>query len=1669
MIPTSSPDSRSRLIQIFRYLQALNQLRNPIQREVNNQNWVLWFHDIPDHPFIRRGIISDPTTTNDENAISSDDDFILKVKRPVLTDPPEPPKDLLPWLQSGWQNVDGKIVVQPALTTGNGNKTNKFTDEPRLKTLLDEWSKRREAWAIAERPVRATHAIFEKLYALYSQLEREGERQELMLGDGLLEWQPTQVLSIHHPVLLLRLQLRFDPEIPEFTLLEASQTSELFTAIFQTIPGIKATEIARSREDLEQGNWHPLGGKDTEAFLKRMVNRISSQGEFLLPGMRPKNTAAPAISRDPVIFLRPRTLGISTALEAILEILPDNNALSTLPYSLTSLTGLETPPNIVESTPTPYAPNGEDESILLSKPANAEQLEIARRLDKNGAVLVQGPPGTGKTHTIANLIGYLLSQGKRVLVTSEKPKALRVLREKVVEPLQPLCVSILDDDNRKEMERTIDAISERLATTDAYRMEREADKLTQQRLDIIRQLRETRQKLAEARGSEYRTIAVAGQSYAPTEAARFIKHHQEDAGWIPGPVKEGAALPLSTGELLELYHSNAVLTPRDEREIVLLLPESNILPPPLEFEQCISQQKALASDNFNYRRNLWSVNTGGSAPERIVQLQQRLTQEIEPLRELNGWRLAAIVAGRDGGAWRQVWDDLLAEIEQLYTFAAQAQLKILKYNPIVPPDILENRGGKVLDDIVNYLKQGGKITGFKLLTRREWKAIIESTSVNGKPPELLEHFEALRDFIHLQTMRKNLASRWQRQVMTLGGFENRNFGVAPEKTLHEYVAPLRQCLHWYSDVWAPLENEIKRQGFLWDAFLAEMPIINADHGDILRLREAVVEKLPPIIMAEMNRRQYAQNEERLRNVEQAVERVSGTSTKAEVVYRLHTAIKEQDPQSYRMAYESLTDLHAKRDIARQRKTLLAKLESVAPSWANAVRERTGVHGADNLPGDAEMAWQWRQLSDELNRRARTSLEELQDKITGLNNELFRITAELVEKRAWAAQVRHTSLEQQRALQGWRALMKKVGKGTGKRAPYLLKEARELMPICQTAVPVWIMPLSLVARNFDMKRNSFDVVIIDEASQADITALIAVFMGKQVVIVGDHEQVSPVAVGQNLDNVQHLIEEHLKGIPLAAMYDGKLSIYDLAKTTFQLVCLLEHFRCVSPIIQFCNELSYNGKIKPLRDDSEVRRRPATIAYQVNGSSKNGKVNEEEAITIASLLISASEQPEYRDATFGVISMVGQEQAYRIETLLRDHMLPTQYIQRRVLCGDAAQFQGDERDVMFLSMVDVPAENGGPLTMRAEEANDSMYKKRFNVAASRARDQMWVIHSLDPNNDLKSGDLRRRLILHARDQQANNAARQQQEAKTESEFERQVFQHLVNAGYKVTTQWPVGAYRIDMVVEGDGKRLAVECDGDRWHPQEKLEEDMARQAILERLGWRFVRIRGSQFFRNPEQAMEPVYAKLRSLQIPPEGMTTTSTATQDGQELKDRIIRRASLLREEWKNGKSSILSTSQVKSPSVFQQNSAPFQKSTTLTTANSPVRATGVQTNATRDTGIAATNGATPKPQQAMTNASIEKPYTPQLPARKVEENPNISFDKIAPTPEGIQSLIVYLVNQGITVLDKRPSGGTLWALGGSELSPIMHRLKAKGIVFVFTQKGGKATDYKMGWYLPRT
>src|SRR5437016_11308296 len=566
----------------------------------------------------------------------------------------------------------------------------------------------------------------------------------------------------------------------------------------------------------------------------------------------------------------------------------------------------------------------------------------------------------------------------------------------------------------------------------------------------------------------------------------------------------------------------------------------------------------------------------------------------------------------------------------------------------------------------------------------------------------------------------------------------------------QYCDSVEDCLGWHRSTWLPLQQQLADLAFRWEKFLAEQPAVLGAEGELLRLGQAVSDALLPILDSRRKKLRVLELEEQFRDLKSRYKLASRNSRAAKILVHLQKAIQEEDGGAYREAYDQLLELKSRQADLDLRRTLLSKLESAAPAWATAIRNRSGVHGRGEPPRDTAAAWIWRQLNDELDRRAEASLEGLQSKIEKLREHLRRVTVDLIDRRAWSWQARRTSPHQRQALVGWLDTIRRIGKGHGVRVGLLRAEAARKMSECRSAVPVWVMPLSRVVETFDPRLTRFDVVIIAEASQSDVMALVALYLGKTVLVVGDHEQVSPSAVGQDLGIIQNLIFQYLPGIPNSDLYDGQISIYDLARQSFGgTTCLVEHFRCVPEIIQFSNMVSYDGRIKPLRDASRVHLRPYTIAHRVTGSARDGKINRQEAQTIASLLAAAIEQPEYRkngarqQLSFGVVSLVGDEQAIEIDNLVRAHISPDRYELHRVLCGNAAQFQGDERDVEFISVVDTADRRS--LSLRDQE----LFKQRFNVAASRARDQMWIVHSLSSNVDLKADDLRRQLIEHAED--------------------------------------------------------------------------------------------------------------------------------------------------------------------------------------------------------------------------------------------------------------------------------------------------------------------------------
>ena len=1498
-----------KLTRVFRYLEALNQHRNPAIRLIREQPWSFWLRDLPEHPCIQRGVARAGSSKAKTRSIETTEDggtnCILKVQRPRLERAPDPPEEIAAWLDDGWDDPTCDFnLKQTVEEAGNGAAPRivKFADDPVRAASLERWKLQRDAWARTEKPARAAMKLFESLYALYGRIDREAERVDLVLGDGILSWHRADG-SIFHPILLQRLQLQFEASAPEFTLSEADHPVELYSALFQSMSDVDGRAIGRCREELEEGGFHPLLNGSTSGFLRRLVVQLSPRGEFLEDRGPDAGATDPCVGRDPILFLRSRTLGFAAAIEGILA---DLRTREDLPWSLLNIVGEESPiPEAAESNPSSNSFARADGEVLLSKPANPEQIRIAQQLEENGGVLVQGPPGTGKTHTIGNLVGHLLAHGKSVLVTSHTTKALRMVRHHIVPELRPLCVSVLESDldSRKQLESAVGSIAERLSRADAGSLEMQAKKLESERLDLLKKLEELRNQLTEARADEYREVSIGGKSWAPADAARQVVAEKEGHGWIPGPVASVAPLPLSLGELADLYHTSVSISREDESELSAHLPELHELPRAEEFEAGVSERNRLGMEDLDLRFDLWETGVAQISPEEVETLATNLVQAVEPLSGKDQWKLAAVYAGRYGDAHRQLWDHLISFVRLVHREAANAQESLVKYGPEISGKSDSKELERIAGEILAHLESGGKLNAFTLFTHKSWSQFLEQTRVNDAHPRLPEHFHALRQLLRLKSLRGDLRSRWDRQVAILGTPHSSEMGEEIEKTLMQYCDSIENCLVWQERRWLPLQQRLEDDGFRWEKFLAEQPAVVGSEGELKRLYLAVTEALLPILDSRFKKLRLLRLEDEFRDLKSRLKLAGRAAKASKMIPRLLAAVSDDDSCRYREAYDRLLELKSKQADLELRRALLGKLETAAPAWAAAIRNRSGVHGRGEPPRDPASAWTWRQLNDELDRRGSISLETLQAKSEKLREQLRRVTVELIDKRAWASQARRTSSRQRQALVGWLDTIRRIGKGHGIRVALLRAEAARKMSECRGAVPVWVMPISRVVENFDPRTTRFDVVIIDEASQSDVMALVALYLGKTVLVVGDHEQVSPSAVGQDLSVIQNLIFQYLRGIPNSDLYDGQISIYDLARQSFGgTTCLVEHFRCVPEIIQFSNMISYDGRIKPLRDASRVHLRPHTIAHHVSGSSRDGKINRQEALTIASLLTAAMEQPEYKtnDAgqplTFGVVSLVGDEQAIEIDNLIRAHVSPDGYELHRVLCGNAAQFQGDERDVVFISLVDT-AERGS-LSLRDQE----LFKQRFNVAASRARDQMWIVHSLDPHNDLKADDLRRQLIEHAEDPARLMRALEEKEKRTQSNFERAVMKHLTAMGYQVTPQWRIGTFRIDLVVEGGGKRLAIECDGDRHYPLETLPADMDRQSVLERMGWIFTRIRCTEFLRSPARAMKPVLEKLQTLEIPLIGTSRpVGPADPITQDVVGRVIRRAEELRRNWTNG------------------------------------------------------------------------------------------------------------------------------------------------------------------------
>lgn len=1488
---TSSYDidlARTRIERVFRYLAELHRIRTPPALDLDRYEWILRLDALPRHATIQRGFAPLDAPDGDEPAPRGG--FIVRIDRPAETECPAPSVMFENWLEPGWEQPGVAPSVVPTRTHRTTNREESFEAKEERVLAFESWLDERRRWEASESQVIAAARLFSELFTLWGKFERESEKLQLFIGDGVLVASHAGE-TVRHPVLLQRVQLEFDAHHPRFTIRETGDPPDLYAPLLRYLD-VDPKRLLALKHEVADDEIHPLGGKPTGEFLQRMVQTLWRNGMYFDAQRDVGKATGPYIYRQPAFYLGNRNQGFADTIERYIEILPRSDDL---PEALLRIVGIETGRGS-ERRPTESIVH----DLLLTRDANREQKRVIHRLDETGAVLVQGPPGTGKSHTIANLIGHLLAQGKTILVTSHASKALRIVRDKVAGPLQSLCVSLLDSDEESTMqlEESITGILNYFSSTTRGKLDKDIERLTKTRDGLRAEQDAVRGQLLRAILDEHSAVPLpggVGESVAPAEAARRVRQAAGAHDWIPGAVS--ADLQVSVAEIEELYRLNAQVSASDEDLLESERPAVADLPPPRDVAALLDDLKRLEHVKPAATAKLWAHDH--QTAESLAELEQIVRGALAGLSEDAAWLKECLEAGRRGAAEQAPWRALCEEIRRAGQEIPLRDELILAHAPVIESQRPRAELIAACREMIEHLESGKKVGRASRLFNASWSDVTRTCKVEGGEPRTVEHLRALIAALEVDALRDSLARRWDHQMDGLDAPASAALGKKPEKRAAEFAARIWSALAWHGEVWTPCLAAFARIGLAWDRIVVQ---VDNGRGEIARIR-AALDKLGPILA---ERKNHVRARDLARQREQWIDSLKGFSTQSAayaIVKLLRNALRTGDYDGYVEGHTRLREVEALSDDVARRRALLDRLAAAAPEWAAALRKRVAPHHGGPPPGNLEEALAYRLLDQALARLHAVDLEELMAQLTRIDQKLQDTTARYVEVMAWRSQFARTALKQQQALSGWLALHKKIGKGTGKRVGRLKDEARKTLVECRGAVPVWIMPLSRVVESFDIATTRFDVVIIDEASQSDVVGLVAFAMGKEIAVVGDHEQVSPYAVGYKTEAIAGLIDETLTDIPNKQLYDGRTSVYDLARQSFGgTIRLLEHFRCVPSIIQFSNQLCYSGEVRPLREAAAAKIGPALVAVHVEGGASVDRVNEKEAQVVASLVAAICRFPEYDDCTIGVISMVGTENALLIDSILRRRLTVSEYQKRRLLCGNAFQFQGDERDVMFLSMVDSPADLPLPLRQRDEA------RKVFNVAASRARDQLWLVHSLQAGRDLKAGDLRLRLIEHVEGAGVGGGPVDTDLASAvfDSELQSELCRILDAEGYRVVPRYEVGGYAIDIVVHGAGNaRVGILCDGGRTLPDHDIHGVLEHQMILERLGWKLIRIRASEYFREPKKELERLRRRLGARGIKPLDADRRSgrARTKDkpgepGPSLHERVIQRAESIRSRW---------------------------------------------------------------------------------------------------------------------------------------------------------------------------
>lgn len=428
--------------------------------------------------------------------------------------------------------------------------------------------------------------------------------------------------------------------------------------------------------------------------------------------------------------------------------------------------------------------------------------------------------------------------------------------------------------------------------------------------------------------------------------------------------------------------------------------------------------------------------------------------------------------------------------------------------------------------------------------------------------------------------------------------------------------------------------------------------------------------------------------------------------------------------------------------------------------------------------------------------------------------------------------------------------------------------KRCLNVIHSIKPCFMMSPQTVAQLLDAEKAQFDLILFDEASQLPTEdAVGAIIRGKQLVVVGDPKQLPPTnffAVASGQVNVQ--TDED--GLPL---FDDSQSILEEVLSSGVPSSRLKwHYRSAhESLITFSNVNFYDSDLYTFPSvETDAYDSGLHFEFVAEGVYEGKGLNVAEARKVADAVVEHAKKNPQTSLGVGTFNMRQQlaiqdelEQRRRADISLEPFFDRSK--KEPFFVKNLENIQGDERDVIFLSVTYAKA-NDGRLRYNFGPLNGENGWRRMNVLTTRARKLMRVFSSIKAEDinlaatASRGAKLLKDFLAYAEHKRLDSPIISAA-AETDSPFECEVFQELSQRGLSLIPQVGVSGYKIDLGVLDNAAKgrfvCGIECDGVAYHSsQTARDRDRLRQQVLEARGWEIHRVWSTDWFKDRSGQIE-----------------------------------------------------------------------------------------------------------------------------------------------------------------------------------------------------------------------